>query len=72
MTVLQQPSHEWRQATHGAVDLLKHALETDQGKAMLKKAVGTAVAAATVSPILLPVLAIGAGVTAAIWWFKKC
>jgi hypothetical protein len=72
MTLLQQPNHEWRQAAHGGVHLLKHALESEQGKAMMKKAVGTAVAAAAAAPILLPVLAIGAGVTAAIWWFKKC
>ena len=38
----------------------------------MKKAVGTAVAAAVAAPILLPMLAIGAGVTAAIWWWKKC
>jgi hypothetical protein len=65
-------NNELKHLAHGGVHLLKHAMETEHGKAVLKQTVGAAVAATVAAPLLLPVLAIGAGVTAAIWWWKKC
>ena len=63
-------NHDWGHVAHG-VHMLKHAMESEQGKAVMNKAAGAAVAVAAALPVLLPVLAIGAGVTAVLWWWKK-
>ena len=68
--ILPNRSPESKQMLQGLAHLAGHALKTEQGKQAIKAAAGTAVAAVTAFPVLLPLVAVGS-VAAAIWWWSK-
>lgn len=58
-------------ATHATGHLMKHALETEPGKQVVRRAATAVVAVATAIPPLLPLVAVGGAVAGLIWWFSK-
>jgi hypothetical protein len=59
--------NEWQHAAHAGAHLLKHTLQTEQGKQAVRAVAGTAVAVATTVPVLLPLVA----ATGLFWWLSK-